>query len=208
MINMAIQLPVTIETKVIKQNGKQIYYPQVTGLKDHRINEKINDAIYNLMKSLITEQYEDQGTDAFIEMIGTYEIKTNERHVLSLSLSNYAYAEHHAHGLTVMRSLTFDTTSGKIYHLKDLFKQGSDYVNVLSNHVQQQIKARDIPILNDFDKISKNQDFYIADKCLVLYFQLYEITPYYIGFPMFPISVYSLEDIVRESGPLGRMLVN
>src|SRR5699024_11901197 len=101
-----------------------------------------------------------------------------------------------------------DLTSGKIYHLKDLFKQGSDYVNVLSNHVKQQIKARDIPILNDFDKISKNQDFYIADKCLVLYFQLYEITPYYIGFPMFPISVYSLEDIVRESGPLGRMLVN
>src|SRR5699024_8030890 len=110
MINMAIQLPVTIETKIIKQNGKQIYYPQVTGLKDRRINEKINDAIYDLMKTLITEQYEDQGTDAFIEMIGTYEIKTNERHVLSLSLSNYAYAEHHAHGLTVMRSLDRKST--------------------------------------------------------------------------------------------------
>ncbi|WP_368073024.1 RsiV family protein [Virgibacillus salinus] len=53
-----------------------------------------------------------------------------------------------------------------------------------------------------------DQDFYIADKALVIYFQLYEITPYVFGFPMFPISVYAIKDIINEDGPLGRMAEN
>ena len=52
------------------------------------------------------------------------------------------------------------------------------------------------------------QHFYIADKTLVIYFQLYEITPYVVGLPMFPISVFDLADIIDESGPLGRLATN
>ena len=48
----------------------------------------------------------------------------------------------------------------------------------------------------------------MADKALVIYFQLYDITPYVFGFPMFPISVYEIQDIIDENGPLGRMAVN
>lgn len=205
---MAIQLPVRIETQIIEQQGMKLYYPQIIHLGNTQIEGKINDAIQRAMKKLMRQQYEEQAVDAFIEMIGTFEIKTNERDVLSLSLSNYAYAEHHAHGLTLMKSLTFDTKTGELYQLKDLFKRDSDYISVLSKHVQEQIKTRDIPIINEFEKIAADQDFYIADKTLVIYFQLYEITPYYIGFPMFPISGYALEAIVKESSPLGRMLVN
>ncbi|HHY20883.1 MAG TPA: DUF3298 domain-containing protein [Bacilli bacterium] len=69
-----------------------------------------------------------------------------------------------------------------------------------------QIKQRDIFLLNGFTVIRPDQDFYIADKALVIYFQLYEITPYAYGFPMFPISVYEIQDIIDENGPLGRML--
>ena len=55
-------------------------------------------------------------------MSGSYEIKTNERNVLSLSLLNYAYTYPSAHGLTKVRSLTFDVQTGKSYTLKELFK--------------------------------------------------------------------------------------
>ncbi|WP_342669952.1 hypothetical protein [Pseudobacillus wudalianchiensis] len=41
-----------------------------------------------------------------------------------------------------------------------------------------------------------------------MYFQLYEITPYVFGFPMFLISVYNLQDIIDENGLLGRMAAN
>ena len=125
-----------------------------------------------------------------------------------MSLSNYVYHYHAAHGMTVIKSLTFDLQKGKQAALKDLFKPGSDYVKRISDLIAVQIKERDIPLLVDFTAIKPDQDFYIADKALVVYFQLYEITPYAYGFPMFPISVYDLQDIIDENGPLGRMAVN
>lgn len=203
-----IALPVSIQTMVIKQQGMTIYYPQVIGLRDANVQQSINQTIFQLMQHLVQQQHQQQGTNAFTEMIGSFEIKTNERNILSLSLDNYAIAYQHANGLTLMRSLTFDINTGRSYNLKDLFKPGSNYVDVLSQIVQKQIKERNIPLLGEFPGISPDQYFYIADKSIVLYFQPIEITAHYFGFPMFPISVYAIQDIIDENGPLGRMAVN
>lgn len=205
---MSITLPVSIQTMVIEQQGMTIYYPQVIGLQNENVQQSINQTIVQLMQYLIQQQYQQQSADHFTEMLSTFEIKTNERNILSLSLTNYAFAYQHAHGLTLMKSLTFDTETGKQYKLKDLFKPDSNYVDVLSSIVQKQINHRDLQLLDKFSHISPDQDFYIADKSLVLYFQLYQITPYYIGFPMFPISVFELQDIIDENGPLGKMAEN
>lgn len=201
-------LPVQIQTMVLQQQGTTIYYPQVVGLQNTNVQQSINQSINQLVHSLIQWQHQQQGADSFTEMIGSFEIKTNERNILSLSLTNYAFAYQHAHGLTLIKSLTFNVQTGEQYQLKDLFKPGSDYAGVLSKIIQKQINERDIQLLGDFSGISPDQDFYIADKALVVYFQLYEITPYYVGFPMFPISVYALQDIINENGLLGQMAVN
>ncbi|HLR68890.1 DUF3298 and DUF4163 domain-containing protein [Virgibacillus alimentarius] len=204
---MSIQtLPVSIQTMVIKRPGTTIYYPQVYGLQEMHVQQYINQTIYQLVRALIQYQYQQQGTNTFADMIGTFEIKTNERNLLSLTLTNYAMADHHAHGLTLMKSLTFDIQTGENYTLQDLFKPNSNYIHVLSKHVEHQIQERDIQLLNGFSSISPDQDFYIADKTLVLYFQLYEITPYYVGLPMFPISIYTLQHIIPENGLLERMI--
>lgn len=203
-----VALPVSIQTMILQQQGSIIYYPQVVGLQNANAQQSINQSIYQLVQSLIQWQYQQQGADSFTEMIGSFEIKTNERNVLSLSLTNYAIAYHYAHGLTLKKSLTFNVQTGMQYQLKDLFKPGSNYVEVLSKIIQNQINERDVQLLGEFSGISPDQDFYIADKALVIYFQLYEITPYYVGFPMFPISVFALQDIIDENGPLEKMAVN
>lgn len=201
-------LPVSIQTMVIRQDGTTIYFPQVVNLQHMNIQQKINQKIYEYVQRLIQQQYEEQDAQSFIEMIGLYEIKTNERNILSLSLSNYAYAFKHAHGLTLMESLTFDVQTGKLYQLGDLFKEGSNYKSVLSKLIERQIKERDIPVLNSYPGILPDQNFYIADKSLVIYYQAYEFTPGYIGLPMFPISVFALQDVIKENGPLDRMATN
>lgn len=201
-------LPVMIRTQVIQQNEKMIYFPEVIGLNNLSVQHKVNQEIYHLVQTLIREQYEQQDTNVFAEMIGTYEIKTNERNILSLSLSNYAIFPQAAHGLTFMKSLTFNMKTGKSYTLQELFKPNSNYVEFLSEIIQKQIKERNIPLLEPFTTIRPDQDFYIADKALVIYFQLYEITPYYYGLPMFPISVFDLVDILDDDGPLGVMATN
>lgn len=205
---MAINFPVGIKTITISTGPtKVVYYPCVSGMENKQLQEFINNTILRQTQQLINEQTGNMDTTV-VDLYGYYEVKNNQRDVLSLSLSNYVYHYHAAHGMTVIKSLTFDLQKGKQVSLKDLFKPGSDYVQRISDLIAVQIKERDIPLLVDFTAIKPDQDFYIADKALVVYFQLYEITPYAYGFPMFPISVYDLQDIVDENGPLGRMAVN
>ncbi|WP_407269889.1 RsiV family protein [Radiobacillus sp. PE A8.2] len=193
-------LPVPFQTLVIHSEKVSIYYPYVM-LPNQQIQQSINQKIYSVVHQLIAHQQSIQ-TGELQEMLGHFEIKTNERGLLSILFSNYAYSAPMAHGMTVVQSLNFNVKTGQEYQLQDLFKPNSNYIQVLSKQIEKQIKERDIPLLGNFTTIRPNQDFYLSDKCLVIYFRLYEITPYYVGFPMFPISVYSLEDIINPNGPL------
>ena len=188
-------------------NNQVVYYPQVNLYGNDGWQYNINVAISEQVKELISIQIGNMPTTVE-EMLGLYEIKNNQRQVLSLSLSNYTYHYQAAHGLTYIKSLTFDMEQERICTLPDLFKPGSNYVEVISTIVRKQIEQRDIMLLEEFTGIKPNQDFYIADKSLVIYFQLYEISPYVVGFPMFPISVFDLEEIINLEGPLGRMAIN
>lgn len=200
--------PVGIQTYVLNNGPNQrVYYPQAVGMQNQQLERYINQAIVHQTQQLIQEQVGNMPSSVQ-EMLGTYELKNNQRQVLSLSLSNYTYHHQAAHGLTIIKSLTFDLEKGKLASLKDLFKPGSGYVGRLSSLIDEQIKQRDIPLLGEFTGIRPDQDFYIADKALIIYFQLYEITPYVYGFPMFPISVYDIQDMIDENGPLGRMATN
>ena len=198
-------LPVNITTLFIRQGPKKtILYPGVFGLANQQWQMKMNQAIVEQAKRLMKEQIGNMPTTVE-EMLGLYEIKNNQRQVLSLTQSNYTYHYHAAHGMTYIKSLTFDMQKEKICTLQDLFKQGSDYIGRISAIIHEQIKQRDIQLLSPFTVIKPDQDYYLADKTIVIYFQLYDITPYAFGFPMFPISLYDLQDIIDESGPLARL---
>lgn len=207
MIAEPFRLPVQILPVHVTSPTVHLYYPQVTGLRDIRIQQHINQVIYQQFHSIIKQQgyYENP---AQTEMTGIYEIKTNERGILSLAQNNYTYIYMHANGLTITKSLTFDTRTGKSYTLKELFKPNSDYVKKISMLIEQQIQQRQISLTSNFTVIRPDQDYYIADKSLVIYFQMYEITPRPYGLPMFPISVYELQDLIDETGPLGKMILD
>lgn len=151
-------------------------------------------------------QFVAQETNTFAQMVSQYEMKTNERNLISLTQFNYAIKPQAANGLTMMDSLTADTKTGETFRLQDLFKKDSNYIEVLSTQVRRQVKERKIPTFEESVRIKKNQPFYIADKCLVLYFPALEVTPHYVGIPVFPISVFGLEDISKASGPLNRLM--
>ncbi|MBJ6363691.1 DUF3298 and DUF4163 domain-containing protein [Paenibacillus sp. GCM10012307] len=197
--------PAVIQPTRLTYPKIELWIPVVQGVSDRQVQNTINEAIRAEAHKLIKSQ--GSLDDPRAEMFGWFEVKTNEKNVLSLSLYNYAYTGG-AHGLTLQFSLTFDLKTGKQYTLSELFKPGSDYKKRLDSIIAAQIKARGIELLQPFEGIRPDQDFYIADRSLVIYFQLYEITAYVYGFQYFPISVYELQDIVNEQGPLGVMLVN
>lgn len=200
-----IQNPVQIFTRRITTQDDMVTidYPVVKYLESPAVQHSINRGIVSQIDMLMREQGYYKGQK--IEMLGWYEIKTNERGILSLTIGNYAFTYPSAHGLTIVKGLTFDIKSGESIKLKNLFKPSADYVKVLSDIAAEQIKERNIALLGEFKGITPEQDFYIADKSLVLFFQLYEITPYYMGIQYFPISVYQIQDIIDEEGALGIM---
>ncbi|GAB6138048.1 DUF3298 and DUF4163 domain-containing protein [Halanaerobaculum tunisiense] len=196
-------VPVKIKTSRLIRPRLEVLYPKVVGMRDSSIQRKINQDIYNLVREMISEQGYYENPQTVID--ATYQIKNNQNRVLSLSLINYAYAGG-AHGLTIVKSLNFDLDTGESYQLSELFKVDSNYKKRLSELIAQDIIERDIPTLDEFTGVREDQDYYIADKTLVVYFQLYEITPYAYGFPCFPIVGYTIEDIIADTSPLGMTL--
>jgi len=197
-----MDFPAVVYTYIYKRNNIKIYYPVIKHqhpLIDQKINERIQQEIWLLYK------LQNVGENQIIEMLGTFELKTNEKNVLSLTIDNYTFSGG-AHGLTLQKGLTFDLKSGKLYQLKDLFLPNIPYVKTLSGIVNDQIESRNLPVFEKPVEITKNQYFYLADKCIVLFFQLYEILPYVYGFPYFPISIYDIQNLYNDKGLLGRMV--
>ncbi len=200
-------LPLQIVPRRMVLPNLEIFFPQITFGTNQNALQSMNKQISDLVQELIREQGYFQDP-LRTQVNGFFELKNNQRGVLSLVIGNYTYPYHAAHGTTVLKSLTFDIATGRNYQLHELFKPNSNYLQRLDAIIKRQIKERNVPIINGFIGVKPNQDYYIADKALVIYYQLYEMTPYVFGFPMFPISVYEIQDIIREDGPLGVMLIN
>lgn len=199
------ELPVQIVSHPIRIASPKVdvVYPQVTGLANPAAQSAINLQIITELTRLMQEL--GYGNASLVEMTGYYEVKTNERGVLSLLLVVYSFTGG-AHGLTIAKGLTFDIHTGQRYRLADLFKPDSNYRNVLSGMIGEMITEWEVPVLEPFESISSDQDFYLADHSLTVFFQLYELTPYVYGFPYFPIPLKSLESIIKEPGPAAALL--
>lgn len=195
-------LPVTIQTHRYYIPTTDILYPIVIGLENPATQRKINEEIFKQMLEIASELRQP---DLVTYITGSYELKANQRDFLSLTqgqLGNFGGA----HPMTIIKALNMDVSTGKVYELRELFKSDSEYVKRISEIIASEIKERDILVLDEFKSIRPDQDFYIVDNNLIIYFQLYEISPYVVGFPYFSIPIYKLQDIIVEDGILSRMM--
>lgn len=194
--------PIIVNTLKWKKPSIDLYYPQIKDFQNPHRQEYINKIILNTIHKQLKKQdyYDNPNT----KITGTYELKNNDKGILSMTIINYAYSGG-AHGMTIVKGLNFDMKTCQLYRLDQLFKPGSNYIDKVSNIIKRQIKERNFPVLEEFHKIEPNQDFYIADKSIVIFFQLYDIAPYSAGIPYFPISIYELEDILNNNTPLSNM---
>lgn len=104
------------------------------------------------------------------------------------------------------RWIVFDKSAGKVLELADLFKEGSDYIGVISAEIREQMIYRNEHEDSDFfvdgddafTEISEDANFYIDtfDR-LVIVFDEYEVAPGSMGTPRFFINSGVIEDIVR-----------
>lgn len=182
-----------------------IRYPKVIALQNKDVQDKINKDILDTVYNLIDLQKIDDNVE---ELYGNYDVTLNEKFLVSILFDNFVYWKNSIHGLTILKSITSDLETGKKYELEDLFIENSNYKERINKIIKRQIKGQEIEryLLRDFETINENQDFYLTDNCLVIYFQLYEYTSYAYGFPKFCINYNDLLDIINPEGPIPRLL--
>jgi hypothetical protein len=198
---LLIKRPADIVIRVYNAPNVTMLYPQVMGHKNINANIRMNMTIRSQVMGLIRELMQP-GIETTVD--GSFEIKNNQRGILSLLLIGLAEFGG-AHPMTIVKSLTMDTATGENYPLNKLFRPGSQYLEIINTEIKRQIKIRGIPILEGFTGISPEQHYYVSDKSLVVYYQLYELSPYAAGFPYFPIPIWTLGNVIDENGLLSRL---
>lgn len=180
-------------------------YPIIRGIVDQKEEAKLNVSFKEMeQKAKRTAELAARqlGSDAItrhikVEGVFNYDVKRECSGIMSILFTDYLYSGG-AHGRTIKTGRTFNLITGKEYSLKSLFKPDTDYVTAISNEIKKQIKERKMTDqqLVKFEKISKNEDYYLTKDSLVIYFSEYEYFPYSFGIQEFPIPLKVLEGIL------------
>jgi len=101
----------------------------------------------------------------------------------------------------VTHNINLETGSELI--LKDMFKEGSNYKDIIKSQIVNQIKSTPdtyfedaVEVINEF---KDEQPFYIQDGNIVVYYGQYEIAPYASGIREFKIPVDMLKDCMNNN---------
>ncbi len=203
-----IDQEITITDLVIKEDQEALkvdmVFPLVQGMKDKRVEEKINQIIQKDIlnfKNQLQAESEDYLKLARIEgweirkyVATTYYIVHYQKdNFLSLSVFYYSYTLG-AHGYTLQRAYNFNLENGEEILLSDILKEKKDDVDIINQEIKRQINLNPQEYFTEwavFQSISQEQPFYLIEDGMVIYFGLYEIAPYASGIRYFKIP-YSL----------------
>lgn len=185
---------------------------RIDGLEDKTVQDRINSI---LSESAVEARNEglrnadevekaiasgNTGSPNKCETYFDYRLKYNQNGLLSVVFMNYQYTGG-AHGLTVQSSHTFNLKTGEEYKLKDLFKSDTDYVlfinDTVRNEINERVKEGSLYENTSFKTIKEDQDFYLSDDAVVVYFQQYEYWPYAAGIQEFPVEFSALKDMLK-----------
>lgn len=185
--------------------------PVVEGLKDSKIQSAINSK-FEKEALKFNDELKKDGMDYAKECktLGTesrdylgdtdYYVYENHDNILSITVLYCQYTGG-AHGIYNKKPYNIDLKTGKDIALKDVFKPGVNYKDIVNKEIKKQIdlknKEKDAIQIKGFNGISENQDFYMNNGQIVVYFQPYDIAPYAAGIQEFSISLDEFKTMVN-----------
>jgi hypothetical protein len=202
------QGPVTVESREVSSQTDALVVnmkiPVVDGVKDEEIQARINAELENAAlkdKEEITRlsQVAEKLAGNPYELQWHYTVTYNKNGILSLVTTAYQYTGG-AHGMTVQKSYNYDLNAREKMNLAGLFQPGVDYKNIINKEIEKQIASHPENYFegeSGFQSIADNQEYYLKDGNLVIYFGLYEIAPYVSGIPEFTIPFARFDGGVR-----------
>ncbi|WP_236692939.1 stalk domain-containing protein [Aneurinibacillus tyrosinisolvens] len=195
-----------IQSQVIGADGDGksllVYYPVISGYENVAVQQKINaflkaEADRNVaagskqMQQAVAENNKiladnPKATVRQPSFDGHYTVTYNEKGRLSLFVDYYIYTGG-AHGVTARVPYTFDLATGNVLSLKEVADGNANYVSIINSKIKAQIKSRKMLLLNPFQTIEADRDYFLNRTGVVIYFTNYEYTSFAEGMPEFVI---------------------
>ena len=186
---------------------KDLAYAQVSGIKNNKVEDKINQTLYANAKDsyktylkIKADAKEDKKSGACqklmcnYEYITAYKVNYNDGLKLSILTNDYAYTGG-AHGIGYAQSFNFNISTGKQMKISDVLTSKSK-MNSVQKYAYKYMKNREpfkhfVTKPSDV-KIKKDTQFYYNHNGITLVFQEYEVASYADGNPTVtvPYSVH------------------
>lgn len=184
-----------------------IEYPLIPNDNNDKALIKVNNYIIDEVSKLFKSQVLLPEKVDFYEVFGTYEVTVNKNDILSILFSMYTYVKEAAHGVTAYSSLTVNTKTGAVYSFNDLFNPKMNYIPIINQIAKQYIKDNNIQLINEYKGVTPNQQYYLTEKELVLYYQPYEYTPGYYGIFKIEIPYNKIKNLITPLSPISKLMV-
>ena len=206
----------TVSEKEITEQNKNLNYeitakyPQVENYENENVEKKINDDIYSFVNKDISGFQEDVRDLYYEDSLGnyydlSYQVLNKKGHILSICFLSETYMGG-AHGSHYFSSLNYNLDDGEKIELSDLFRDGADYLQVISDYCIEDLKkqSEDNGYEPDVEWIKRGTApeeenficFNLTDTSLVIMFNVYQVGCYAEG-PKEVIIPYSeLKDIL------------
>ncbi|MFN3872945.1 MAG: DUF3298 and DUF4163 domain-containing protein [Ignavibacterium sp.] len=192
----------------------KINYPQINGLSNLQIQNKINSYLKNEFMQAKnwyddfvadTDYTSEFPPDWVFSFESDFRVTFNSSDFLSIVLDYYEFTGG-AHGNYYSVGYNIRTSDGEVLSLPDILKTNS--LEALSEFVSEEIlnmfdanSLNEAGLFEDELNISDDQDFYIIPNALVIQFDPYEIAPYAMGSIDVEIPFTKIKNLLKENLP-------
>ena len=201
------------------QNGIELKLssPHISGLGDSEAEERINTLFDEYADKIIAQYEADVAAvagkeEGHISISSSYSVPVDSDRQLTVAIDTTIIM---ASSQQCTTYYNIDKQTGELVPLSGLFKDGADYVTVISDEIKRQMCAQmdadddvyywldsDVEDWN-FTSIAQDQQYYVNENGeLVISFDKYDIAPGYMGSVSFTIPKDVLSDIVLTGGLL------
>ena len=183
------------------------------GTVNEETTQKINKSIQEYTDEIIAQYEADVKAagegEGHMNVELDYSVITDSDRLFSIRFDQLLVM---ASGTQMVKIYHIDKQTGEMIGLDGLFKDGADYITVLSENIKEQMKERmaadeslvywvdneDMSEWN-FESIKEDNTFYVNENGkLTIVFDEYEVAPGYMGSVEFEIPTEIIQDLVQE----------
>lgn len=203
--NANVEVPQIVVDDVEKPDQE----PEENSQKLQETIEQVNFDIDEVTNQLIEEFKESAELgESYGGLEIHHEVVTDNDRYFTLKLSIYQAA---GSGTESYKTYTIDKQSGQQVHLADLFRADSDYNELMSENIRDQMRtlmaedemnvywvdSTDMPELN-WEGLKEDQNFYFDENDnIVIVFDEYEVAPGYMGAQEFTVDRTVFEKLLK-----------